>query len=81
MQIIGSMLDFVARNSDYKQLNVWAGGLLGFLEVYLILFILLYVAALFPIESIQSVINQSWVAKGIIHHTPLLSQKIHDLWF
>ena len=46
LQIIGSMLDFIAQIPVLKQLNVWAGGLLGFLEVYLIIFIVLFIGAL-----------------------------------
>ena len=30
LQIIGSMLDFIAQIPVLKQLNVWAGGILGF---------------------------------------------------
>ena len=53
LQIIGSMLGFYCTNSSVKQLNVWAGGLLGFLEVYLIIFIVLFIGALLPMEGIQ----------------------------
>lgn len=81
LHIIGSMLDFVAHLPILKQLNIWAGGLLGFVEVYLILFLLLYIAALLPIDSIQSSLNDSMLAKGIIKHTPIFSEQIKDMWF
>ena len=81
LQIIGSMLDFVANIPILKQLNVWAGGLLGFLEIYLIVFILLYIAALVPIDSLQTLINDSSLAKGIIKNTPIFSQQIKEMWF
>src|SRR5699024_3553207 len=42
LQIIASMLDFVARPPVLKQLNKLLGAILGFVEVYLILFVLLY---------------------------------------
>ncbi len=80
MQIIGSMLDFVAQIPILKQLNTWAGGLLGFIEVYLIMFILLFIAALVPIESIQGSLTNSILAEFIVKHTPILSQQIQDLW-
>lgn len=38
--IIGSALDFVASFPILKTLNVWAGGILGFLEIYILIFIL-----------------------------------------
>ena len=65
LQIIGSMLDFVAQIPVLKQLNIWAGGMLGFIEVYLIMFILLFIAALLPIESIQGSLTNSILAEFI----------------
>jgi uncharacterized membrane protein required for colicin V production len=79
LQIIGSMLDFIAHLPVLRQLNVWAGGLLGFFEVYLLIFILLYIAALIPIELIQSLLDHSILAKAIVNHTPILSQQIKSL--
>ena len=80
LQIIGSMLDFVAQIPVLKQLNIWAGGMLGFIEVYLIMFILLFIAALLPIESIQGSLTDSILAEFMIKQTPILSQLIQDLW-
>jgi len=79
-QIIGSMLDFIAHLPILKQLNVAAGGLLGLLEVYLIIFIVLYIAALIPIELIQTKLDDSVLAEAIVNHTPVLSQQIKNLW-
>ncbi len=81
LQILANMLNFLARLPILKQLNVWAGGILGFIEVYLIVFILLYIAALLPIDSIQSTIESSGLAKGIIENTPIISSQIKEMWF
>ncbi|MBP2240660.1 putative membrane protein required for colicin V production [Cytobacillus eiseniae] len=80
LQIIGSMLDFVTNLPILKQLNIWAGGILGFVEVYLIMFILIYIAALVPIEMVQTALNDSFLGKGMIKHTPILSQQIKEMW-
>lgn len=80
VQIIGSMLDFIAHLPILKQLNVWAGGILGFLEVYFIIFILLYIAALLPMDIIQNPLNESGLANTIVKHTPFFSAYINDLW-
>ncbi|WP_338451421.1 CvpA family protein [Niallia oryzisoli] len=80
LQIIGSMLDFIAQIPILKQLNRWAGGILGFIEVYLIMFIILFIAALLPIESIQVSLTNSILAEFIVKQTPILSQHIQDLW-
>lgn len=80
MQIIGTMLDFVALLPVLKQLNRWAGSILGFLESYLVLFILLFIAALIPMEQIQTALDQSVLANLIVNHTPYFSDKVNELW-
>ncbi|MBO0960140.1 CvpA family protein [Neobacillus sp. MM2021_6] len=79
-QIVGSMLDFIAHLPVLKQLNIFAGGILGLCEVYLIIFILLYISALIPIELIQNQLDHSILANAIVNHTPILSQQIKSLW-
>ena len=81
LQILANMLDFLARIPIIRQLNVWAGGFLGFIEVYLIIFIVLYIGALLPIDTIQTAIEGSTLAKGIIEKTPLISNQIKEMWF
>ncbi|CAH0346280.1 CvpA family protein [Bacillus sp. CECT 9360] len=80
-QLIGSMLDFIAHLPILKQLNRWGGGILGFLEVYLIMFIVLYIAALVPLGSIQGAMNNSFLAEGMVKNTPFLSEMVKELWF
>lgn len=80
LQIIGSMLDFIAQLPILRMLNIWAGGILGFLEVYLVIFILLYIVALLPIESFQTALDHSSIAKAIVNDTPVLSGQIKSWW-
>jgi uncharacterized membrane protein required for colicin V production len=80
IQIIGSMIDFIAHLPILKHLNVWAGGILGFLEIYLIIFILLYIAALIPMEVLQGPLEDSVLANLIVNHTPIFSQQIKSMW-
>lgn len=79
LQIIGTMLDFIAHLPILRFLNVWAGGILGFLEVYLLLFILLFIGALVPMAAIQQPLDQSILANLIVNHTPFLSEQIKQL--
>lgn len=81
LQILATMLDFVARLPLLKWVNSLFGAILGFVEVYLIAFILLYVIALVPLIKIQKIIDSSSLAKFMIERTPYLSQKIETLWF
>lgn len=81
LHIIGSMLDFVSNLPILKTLNIWGGGALGFLEVYLIMFIILYISALVPIEMVQTPLNESVIGESIVKHTPIFSQQVKELWF
>ncbi|MGP4064881.1 CvpA family protein [Oceanobacillus sp. M65] len=81
LQIIGSMLDFVASLPVLNSVNKLLGAVLGFIEVYLLLFIVLYILALTPVASIQTWINDSSIALGMLENTPYLSEKLKDLWF
>lgn len=81
LQIIASMLDFVASLPILRSLNKIAGAFLGFIEVYLILFVILFILALTPMANIQGWINDSSIGLFIIEHTPYLSEKVKSLWF
>ncbi|KOR79935.1 hypothetical protein AM232_16785 [Bacillus sp. FJAT-21352] len=80
-QMIGSMLNFITHLPILKQLNRWGGGILGFLEVYLIMFIILYIAAMLPMDSIQKPLTGSFLAESIVKNTPFLSEQVKELWF
>lgn len=79
-QILGSMLDFVAHLPILKQLNVLGGGILGFIETYIVIFILLYIAALLPISMVQTLLNDSVLAEFMITNTPFLSDQVQEWW-
>jgi uncharacterized membrane protein required for colicin V production len=78
--IIARMLHFIAQFPILKQVNSLFGGILGFVEVYLLLFILLYIAALIPIAAVQDPLDHSVIAGLIVQHTPILSEQIKQLW-
>lgn len=81
LQIIASMLDFVADLPILHSVNKLLGAILGFVEVYLLIFIVLYILALTPLEGMQTWVNDSSVALFIIEKTPFLSEEIKELWF
>lgn len=81
LQIIASMLDFVAELPILHSVNKLLGGILGFVEIYLIIFVILYILALTPLSTVQTWINDSGIAMFIVEHTPILSEKIKELWF
>src|SRR5690625_3573874 len=81
LQIIASMLDFVASLPVLRSLNKILGAVLGFVEVYFITFIILFIAALVPVEAIQVRIKSSFLATLIVEHTPFLSAAMENMWF
>lgn len=81
LQIVTTMLDFIAAIPVLRSINKILGAVLGFAEVYLVLFIILFIAALTPLERVQAMIGDSKVALYMIEKTPFLSEKLHTLWF
>ncbi|HEX7066324.1 MAG TPA: CvpA family protein [Bacillales bacterium] len=80
LHIVGSMLDFLADLPLLKTVNRWLGGAFGFIEVYLIMFLFLYFAALVPVGFIQQAVSDSGLAQAIVHDTPVFSEQIKNLW-
>src|SRR5690606_22556456 len=72
LQIIGAMLDFI------KYLPVLGfgarliGAALGFVETYVILFFLLSILAILPIDFVQGWLRHSILAKAMFEHTPII---------
>lgn len=81
LQIITSMLDFLANLPVLRSVNKLLGAVLGFFEVYLVTFIVLFILALIPVGSIQTHISSSLLATLIVEHTPFLSDALQSLWF
>lgn len=80
LRMVGSMLNSLAQLPVLKQVNKWGGGMLGFIEVYLVVFVILYIGAILPVNDIQQPIQQSFMAMAIVNDTPFLSSAIQDLW-
>ncbi|GLF90065.1 putative transmembrane protein YshB [Bacillus safensis] len=80
LAIIGGLLTTIASIPVIKQVNKLLGGVLGFIETYLFVFILLFVAALLPVDALQSMMSKSMLADVIVGNTPYLSSLVKDLW-
>ncbi|MFE4759747.1 CvpA family protein [Bacillus mycoides] len=80
LSLLGNLLNMFAEIPVLKQVNSVAGALLGFLEVYIILFVLIIVGSILPIEQIQTPLQKSSISKIIVDDTPILSEKVKELW-
>ncbi|HLR11446.1 MAG TPA: CvpA family protein [Sporosarcina sp.] len=81
LQIIASMFDFLKYLPVLGVIARLLGGALGIVEVYIMMFFILYVGYLLPIDFIQSFIQKSTIAKSMFEHTPILSEKVKNWWF
>lgn len=81
LQILSSIFDFLAYLPVLKSLNKLLGAALGLVEYYLILFIVLYVLVLLPVEFIQNRMSNSILAKLILEHTPLITKMFQNWWY
>ncbi|SDB95093.1 Uncharacterized membrane protein, required for colicin V production [Pelagirhabdus alkalitolerans] len=81
LSIIASMLDFIAELPFLSAINGVLGAVFGFVEQYLVLFLVIYIASLLPVSQIQSILNNSSLAGFMIEQTPVLSERVMTLWF
>lgn len=81
LQIIASIFDFLTYLPILKSINRILGALLCFVEFYFVIFILLYVLALIPIEGIQQFIGNSIIASLMLEHTPIATQFFQKIWY
>ena len=81
LQILGSMFDFLTYLPILSSLNYLLGAVLCFIEAYVILFIGLYVVALLPIESVQAIIDSSFITGLMLEHTPIITSIFQNWWY
>ncbi|EUJ44376.1 CvpA family membrane protein [Listeria rocourtiae FSL F6-920] len=77
VHMIASLFKGVTNVPVLRQVNGLIGAALGVLQTYLIVFLILYVGAIFPAEWSQNVISGSSVAEWILKNTPLLSDAFY----
>ncbi|MBO9130581.1 CvpA family protein [Bacillus sp. 165] len=78
--LAGNLLNMFAQIPVLKQVNSFGGALLGFLEVYVILFIVMFALSLFPQQHVQASFQKSVLPKLIVEDTPILSETVKELW-
>lgn len=64
----------------FKEANWLAGGIFGFLVVYVALFLILTTLAMIPVDAIQNQFEKSGFARFMVESTPIFSKQIKDLW-
>lgn len=78
LNMVAKLLNFVKYIPFLRTVNGVLGGILCFVQFYFILFVLLHVSNLLPIEAVQEEIGQSFIANVIMNHTPIFSNMLDD---
>ena len=81
LQLLASMFDFLKYMPILGFISNVAGAVLGVIEFYFIMFVLLYVFALLPIDFLQNLIANSILTGWMLEHTPILSEMVKNWWF
>lgn len=81
LQIVASLFDFLTYLPILNSINRILGAVLSFLEFYLILFIIMYIVALLPIQSVQNFIGSSIIAGLMLEHTPIITKLFQNWWY
>lgn len=81
LQLIASMFDFLKYLPVLGFLTRIAGAVFGFIEFYILIFLVLYLAIMLPIGFIQNYIDNSILAGQMFEHTPILSEMVKNWWY
>lgn len=79
-RFVGGLLNFLTNIPILKQVNAIGGAVLSFLVTYVGIFLVLFLMTTVPLELIQQMIADSWVAQWIITETPALSESVYNWW-
>src|SRR5690606_13621166 len=81
LQLIASMFDFLKYLPVMGFISRFFGAGLGFIEFYIVLFFVLYVLAMLPLDIIQNALDHSILANAMFKHTPIISETVKNWWY
>ncbi|WP_203246730.1 CvpA family protein [Sporosarcina beigongshangi] len=81
LQLIASMFDFLKYLPVLGFIARFTGALFGFIEFYILIFLVLYLLAMVPVDFLQALLSKSMLAKTMFEHTPVLSETVKNWWF
>ncbi|WP_432358283.1 CvpA family protein [Sporosarcina sp. UB5] len=81
LQLLASMFDFLKFLPILGFLSRFGGAVLGLIEFYILIFLVLYLLAMLPLDFIQVVIGKSLLAEAIFEHTPIISETVKKWWY
>lgn len=76
----GRLLNWLAAAPGLKQANQWSGAALGFAEAAVIAVIAVHVMTVIPNDGAQNQLKNSMLTPYVLEHTPILTDKLQELW-
>lgn len=80
LQIVAHLLNLIALLPGLNMANRWLGVTLGFLEVFIIVFIGVHILLFIPWETGQNMLNESVIGLWMTEYTPFVSEYFQNLW-
>lgn len=81
LQLVASMFDFLKYLPVLGFVARLTGAVFGFIEFYIIIFLIISVMVMLPIEFIQNIVGKSLLAGAMFEHTPIVSEMVKKWWF
>jgi len=81
LQLVASMFDFLKYLPVLGFVARITGAVFGFIEFYIIIFLILSIFVMLPIDFIQNMVSKSILTSAMFEHTPLLSEAVKKWWF
>ena len=81
LQLFASMFDFLKYLPVLGFISRFIGAALGFIEFYILIFLVLYLAAMLPVNFIQTHLGNSILTEAMFEHTPMLSDAVKNWWY
>ena len=81
LQLIASMFDFLKYLPVLGFIARITGAIFGFIEFYILIFLVLYLGVMLPVDFIQNFIGKSILADAMFDHTPWLSETVKNWWY
>ncbi len=78
VHMISSLIGNRTKIPVISQVNGLIGGVLGVIAIYLFIFVVLYLTAIFPAEWAENLIHSSSISEWILENTPILSERFYD---
>jgi uncharacterized membrane protein required for colicin V production len=80
LQLVGRLLHLIALLPGLNMANRSLGGVMGLVEVFVILFVVVHVMLFLPWETGQMWLHESQIALWMTEQTPYLKDQLQDLW-